>query len=153
MPDATKAGELCSREVVVAERHLPLIKAAQLMGESHVGCLVIVEENGAGRRVVGMLTDRDIVVAVVAEAVDVGKVRVQDVMSVDPVIVQEDDPVRDVLGAMRRFGVRRLPVVTAEGALVGLVALDDVLPLLAGEMRSLAATIETELFRELDRVT
>jgi CBS domain-containing protein len=137
-------GEVCSRVVVFAERDMPLVEAARLMREHHVGSLVVVDETGAGRVPVGMVTDRDIVVAAVAKGVDPRTVAVGEIMAAEVVVAQETDSEFDVLRTMRRRGVRRLPVVDAAGRLVGLITLDDLLGLLAEELGSLARAVETE---------
>lgn len=148
MREKMLAGDICNRIVVVAERSLSLVQAAQLMRQRHVGCLVVVDETGAGRLVVGMLTDRDIVTAVVANELDPTQLAVGDVMSRELISVLEDDSIKDMLVTMRRKGIRRLPVVKAHGVLVGLVTLDDVLALMAEQLREMAAVIETEALRE-----
>lgn len=148
MAESLNAGEICSRIVVVAERDTPLFEAAQRMREQHVGCLVVVDETSSGRRVVGILTDRDIVTAVVAKAVAPQSLRVEDMMTTAVVSVGEDTPFAEVLATMRRKGLRRLPVTDARGALVGLVTLDDVLEILAEQMRSVVQAIEAEQRRE-----
>jgi CBS domain-containing protein len=144
----SNAAEICNRVVTVAQRNTPLVQAAQQMRTDHVGCVVVVEPAPVGRRVVGMLTDRDIVTAVVAKGVDPHKIAVEDVMSRDIVTVAEDESVTGVLRKMRRRGLRRLPVVGTDGALVGIVTLDDMLSLLAAQMRDLAQAVESEQRRE-----
>ena len=148
MREKMLAGDVCNRIVVIAERDMSLAQAAQLMRQRHVGCLVVVDETGAGRLVAGMLTDRDIVTAVVARELDATHLTVGDVMCRELISALEDDSIRDMLVTMRRKGIRRLPVVTSQGVLVGLVTLDDVLALLAEQLRELAAVIETEALRE-----
>jgi CBS domain-containing protein len=148
MAETLNAGEICNRIVVVAERNTTVPAAAQRMREQHVGCLVVVEETGSGRRVVGMLTDRDIVTAVVAKAVDPAKLRVEDVMTTDVVTAQESDAFAAVLATMRRKGLRRLPVTDAKGSLVGLLTLDDLLEILAEQMRTVVLAIGSEQRRE-----
>ncbi len=128
------AGDICVREVSVAYRGMTVDEAARLMRERHVGSLVVIDETDQGRVVVGMLTDRDVVTALVAKVVDPSIVGVGEAMSSDIVTAREEDSVIDLLGLMRRKGVRRVPVVDAKGVLVGLVALDDVLMLVAKEL-------------------
>jgi CBS domain-containing protein len=148
MAESLNAGEICNRIVVLAERDTPLADAAQRMREQHVGCLVVVDETGSGRRVVGILTDRDIVTAVVAKAVAPQTLRVEDVMTTDVVTVGEATPFAELLATMRRKGLRRLPVTDAKGALVGLVTLDDALEILAEQLRTVVSAIESEQRRE-----
>jgi CBS domain-containing protein len=146
--DKLDAGTLCTRIVTIATRDMPLIKAAQLMRDRHVGSLVVVDETVVGRLVVGMLTDRDIVTAVVAQAMSPESLRVEDVMTTDVVTASESDSVTDLLDTMRRKGLRRLPVTTPQGALIGVVAMDDLIQLTAEQMRAMALSIEAELLRE-----
>ncbi|QHE77361.1 CBS domain-containing protein [Hydrogenophaga sp. PBL-H3] len=148
MREKMLAGDICNRIVVIAERGLSLVQAAQLMRERHVGCLVVVDETAAGRLVVGMFTDRDIVTAVVANELDPTELTVGDVMSRELISVLEDDSIKDMLVTMRRKGIRRLPVVKAHGVLIGLVTLDDLLAVMAEQLREIASVVETECLRE-----
>jgi CBS domain-containing protein len=141
-------GELCNRAVVVAEKSLSVVDAARLMRQHHVGDLVVVEERAGARRPVGIVTDRDIVVEVVASAVDPDALVVGDIMGPDVASVRETEGVFEALRYMRDKGVRRLPIVDREGALVGILTLDDVLGLLAEEMTELAKLVTHERQRE-----
>ena len=137
-----RAGDICSRVVVVAERATTVQEAAQRMREQHVGCLVVLEGEAAGRRVAGVLTDRDIVTGVVAKGLDARALRVEDVMAPEVVTAGEADSVPDLMAAMQRHGLRRLPVVGGRGELLGLVTLDDLLCIVAEQTRALAAVVE-----------
>ena len=148
MGERLTTGEICTREVTIAFKKTTLIGAARLMRENHVGCLVIVEETGGLRIVVGMLTDRDIVTAAVASDLDLGTLHVEDVMITDLVTAREDDSLIDLMHTMRRKGVRRIPVVGKQGELVGVVTLDDVLDILAQELGLLVSAIDSEGKRE-----
>jgi CBS domain-containing protein len=118
------------------------------MRESHVGCLVVADEDGGKRVPVGILTDRDITVAVVAPGLDAEVILVGDVMSAELLSVQEDAGIAETVELMRLRGIRRLPVTDADGALVGLIAADDILSLLAEEISGLAGMISREEKRE-----
>jgi CBS domain-containing protein len=142
------AGELCNREVVVAYRDTPLVEAARLMREHHVGSLVVVVDRLSERVPVGILTDRDIVVAVVAKALDARALAVGDVMAPDLLTVREKDGIQDALRLMREKGVRRVPVLTHSGALAGILTIDDLLELMAEEIGDFARTISRERVRE-----
>ena len=135
------AGELCSCTVVFAERDMGLVEAARLMRDHHVGALVVVDQANGKRVPVGVLTDRDIAVAVVAKEVDARTLRVGEVMSGEPITVREQDSVLDALRLMRERGVRRVPVTDAQGALVGILAADDVLEAVADQLGDLARAI------------
>ena len=148
MREMMSAGDICNRIVTVGERKMPLVEAAQLMRERHVGCLVVVDETGSGRVPVGMLTDRDIVTMVVAKELDAAQLLVEDVMSAEVSTALVDDSIKNLLEIMKRKGLRRLPVVTPGGVLEGLITLDDLLPLMAEQLRDMAAIIEAEFWRE-----
>jgi len=148
MGERLTVGEICTRSVTIAFRSTPLNGAARLMRENHVGSLVVVEETGGLRVVVGILTDRDIVTAVVAADLEPATLRTEDVMSTDLITAREDDSLIDLVRSMRRKGVRRVPVVGAQGELVGLATLDDVLDVLSQELSLLVAAIDSEGKRE-----
>jgi CBS domain-containing protein len=148
MGERLTVGEICTRSVTIAFRSTPLNGAARLMRENHVGSLVVVEETGGMRVVVGILTDRDIVTAVVAADLEPATLRTEDVMSTDLITAREDDSLIDLVRSMRRKGVRRVPVVGAQGELVGLATLDDVLDVLSQELSLLVAAIDNEGKRE-----
>jgi CBS domain-containing protein len=141
-------GEICSREVMFVHRGESARDAARLMREHHVGALVVVDERDGLRVPAGVITDRDIVVAIVAKGVDPDGLRVDELMSGDLTIAQETDGISQCIARMRARGVRRMPVVDARGALVGIVAADDLLDLLAEELSGLARTIVNEQRRE-----
>jgi CBS domain-containing protein len=100
---------------------------------------------------VGVLTDRDIVVGVIARGVDPKVVCVGDIMTVDPITVRESDSVEAALHRMREFGVRRLPVVNDRRELVGILAMDDVLQVMAGDAQEVVKVIRKE--RQIEGVT
>lgn len=149
MKEKLNVGEICNREVVFAQETMSLKEAAQLMRDKHVGSLVVVREAAHGKIVVGMLTDRDITVMGVARDFDPQSLSVADIMSSDPVTARPDDSVNEVLGEMRSRGIRRMPVTTDDGALIGIVTLDDLLDVMAEEMRAFVQAIESAQKREV----
>lgn len=144
-------GELCNREVVVIAPDASIDEAVRLMREYHVGDLVVIEQFGAERVPLGVLTDRDIVVEVLAEAVDSAALAVKDVMSAPLVMAREDEELADLIARMRSHGVRRVPVVNLQGGLEGILTVDDILELLAEQMNGLAGLIRVEQQRERER--
>lgn len=144
-------GEICSRIVVVAESSMPVQQAAKLMRDHHVGALVVVEEGAGARRPIGIVTDRDMVVEVVAADVDYRTLTVGDIMSERLATLNETAGLFEVIGQMRSGGVRRLVVVDAKEHLLGIVAMDDLISVLAEELSALAQTIRVEQRREAQR--
>jgi CBS domain-containing protein len=133
------------------DRGESLHEAVRLMREHHVGDVVITEQR-AGRTVpIGILTDRDILIEVVAQDVPLANLAVSDVMSFDLLTVGENHSETDALLSMRRKGVRRAPVVDGEGTLVGIVTVDDVIEVLAEQLGNIAALIGREQAFERQR--
>jgi len=131
-------GRICTREVHLAEADETVAAAAERMLTRNVGSLVVLDED---RRPVGILTDRDLVIRVVARRRDPEETLVRQAMTSHPSSVVESTPIEDALADMRRLGVRRLLVVGADRRLVGLVSIDDVLALLVEEIRSLGEIV------------
>jgi CBS domain-containing protein len=132
------SGRLCVRRVVFADAGESVREAALRMAREEVGTLVVLD---AERRPSGILTDRDVVVRCVAPGRDPAATPIADVMSAPVATLGEATPIEDALERMRVLRVRRLPVVDAQGALVGILALDDVLELLAEESATIGALL------------
>ena len=138
-----KIGDFCTRQVVTVGAAADLRMAAILMRNAHVGALVVTEHGEAGGRPTGIVTDRDLVVAGIALAgAQPDAIRVRDVMSTRLALVCEDQGVFEAARTMSERGVRRLPVVTADGRLCGIVTADDLQRVMATEMSSLAAALK-----------
>lgn len=137
-------GTLCVRKVITVDPDTDVANAAAVMRENHVGYLVVTEPYLGLLTPIGVLTDRDIVIKVIAKGVDPRSVTVRETMTRDPLVAQETADVASTLVRMRGLGVRRVPVVGAGGALVGVLALDDVIGHMAGEMVNLAGSIRNE---------
>jgi CBS domain-containing protein len=136
-------GKICTKPVVTASAQMTVDEAARAMRSRNVGALVVVN---AGRPV-GMLTDRDVVVEVVAKGMDPDTVRVGDVMRRRPITIREDLGIFDAARVFAKTGVRRLPVVTRTGVLVGVIAVDDLIMLLGNEMGHMAGALSAGLRR------
>jgi CBS domain-containing protein len=114
------------------------------MRQEHVGDLVVTERRGNIETPIGILTDRDIVVAVVAKGVMPQDVTVGDAMTRELLTIRQTDGVETALREMRRFGVRRAPVVGARGELVGVLSIDDIIQHFAVQLGHLADVIRIE---------
>ena len=143
-----KIGEICHREVIVTGRDTIVADAARLMRDRHVGTLVIADEHDTARRPVGIVTDRDLVVEIMALDIDPRDITVGEVMAPSLVVAREDEDVREALERMRYKAVRRLPVMSSRGQLVGIVAADDLIMVLAEDMAALASISSREHARE-----
>ncbi|MGD8542428.1 MAG: CBS domain-containing protein [Desulfobacteraceae bacterium] len=141
-------GKICNREVVITTPEATLIAVAKLMREYHVGNVVVVKASGAEKVPVGIITDRDIVLAIVASEVDLDAVLAGDIMSHELLTAGEDESIWDVLQRMRSHGVRRLPVVNARGGLEGILSVNDFLELISEELLALAQVATRQQQRE-----
>ncbi|HKJ04132.1 MAG TPA: CBS domain-containing protein [Geopsychrobacteraceae bacterium] len=144
-------GEYCIRDVVITDRDTSILEAAKLMRRHHVGSLIIVDKKKGLNIPVGILTDRDIVVELLADDVDLEKISIGDAMSDNLVTATEEDEVMETIEKMRGWGVRRVPVIDHEGAIVGLLAVDDMIELIAEQMNNLAKLVSIERLREQGR--
>jgi len=142
-------GEICNREIIIVQRDTTVHEAARLMRQHHVGTLVVVEEVSGKRKPAGLVTDRDLVVEVLATQLDAAAITVGDIMLPELVTIPESSGVFEAIQFMRTKAVRRLPVVDGQDALIGIVALDDLLALLAEELSELSALVSREQDKEL----
>ncbi len=132
---------ICTREPVYIDQQAGIVEVAQLLRQHHVGSVIVVDGQG---RPVGIVTDRDIVIEVIAEEVPIDSVCVRDIMSPQLLTVREDAGIEEVLDRLREAGVRRAPVVDGEGLLSGIVSLDDILRHLSEEIYTLSRVIDRE---------
>jgi len=132
--------DLCKRVVVTIHRNATAEDAARAMRASHIGDVVVVDPADT-RKPVGIITDRDIAVEVVAQGLAPAQTTVGSVMSSPVVSLREDDGFIEALDKMSARGVRRAPVVDQEGRLKGMVSVDDLVPLLARELAKIGALI------------
>lgn len=146
-------GTVCNRDVVYTTPQTSAAEAARLMRQYHVGNLIVAEEKAGKRLPVGIVTDRDLVIEVMAQGISPVTVTVADMMSATLITAQESDDLMDTIKRMRAKGIRRIPVVGADSALVGILSVDDVIDLLAEELTDLARLITREQRREQRRRT
>ncbi len=143
-------GELAIRQVVVASSETPVLDAAKLMRQYHVGDVVVTDEIDGTRQPVGIVTDRDIVLEVLAQGIDASKLAAGDIMSRDLITVRESEGIQQTIQLMRAKGARRAPVVDKDGALIGIISADDFIELLAEELGEVAKLISREQKREAE---
>jgi len=118
-----KARDIMTQNPRVVTPETPVQEAARLMKNEDTGVLPVVDSEGS-RRLVGMITDRDIAIRVVADGMTSAQVR--DAMSANPKTCRPDDSVKDVLQIMSDAQIRRIPIVDDGGTVVGIVSQADV---------------------------
>jgi CBS domain-containing protein len=121
-----------------------IVEAARAMRTAHVGDLVVIELRRGYPVPIGIVTDRDIVVGVVAREAAPAEIAVADLMSRNLVLLDEDSGIDAALRAMREAGVRRAPVVGPDGQLVGILSIDDIIDRMARQLTDVATLIATE---------
>jgi CBS domain-containing protein len=145
-------GDICNRIVIYVQAPESVQRAAELMRKYHVGDLVVTEEEDGEPMPVGIITDRDIVVEVIAKGEDPAVLTVDDVMSDDLLTVSDDSDISETLDAMLDRQVRRVPVVDDKGVLIGILAIDDLLTVFADQLSALAGIAGNQRLRETARL-
>jgi CBS domain-containing protein len=137
-----KLGHVCQTDVVTTFAETSLADAVSLMRRRQVGALVVVEERNGGTWPVGIITDRDVAGTLTSASNE--SIRVADVMSRNLIVASDHDDFFDGLAKMRRFGVRRLPIIALDGRLRGIITLDDIIDVLSAKLREAAAVVPRE---------
>ena len=133
--DLTK---FCTKPATTVTKDSNIEEAAKLMREFHVGNLVVVDGKGINAKPIGILTDRDIVMSTVALGIDPADMDVGEIMSTNLYTIKSNESIYRVIGLMKEYGVRRVPVVNEEGGLVGVLSVADLLALLSNELQEIA---------------
>ncbi|HEY9268578.1 MAG TPA: CBS domain-containing protein [Methylotenera sp.] len=136
--------DLCNRELVTIGRDDTIFKAAELIRQNHVGDVLVVEKKNDTTIALGIVTDRDVVVEIVAPGLDPKVITVGDIMLPHLACIEEDRGIFDAIKLMTSKGIRRLPVVDSNGSLIGILTLDDLLLMLAKEFFSIAMLLSNE---------
>jgi CBS domain-containing protein len=137
-------GHIVTRTVETCAATDSALTLATRMRNAHVGDLVVVEYRDGVAVPVGLVTDRDLVVTVLAEQQDTERVSAAKIMTRALVVVREDADIGVAIEQMRRAGIRRLPVVDASGKLTGIVALDDIIQYLASVLADVSRVSQVQ---------
>jgi len=146
-----RIGDICTRRVIQIDPGTSLLEAANTMRRQQVGALVVTEQRDNLPSPIGIVTDRDIVVAVIAAGVNPQSLAVCEVMARSLATCGERDELFDVIELMRKRGIRRLPVVDAAGALIGMITADDIVGAVAEHLSELAKALVSEESMEMHR--
>jgi len=146
----TRLSAMCKFPVQIAARDTTIVAAAQMMREGHAGALIVVDKVAKAPKPIGIVTDRDIVVAIVALDLDPNIFVLDDLVNRPLVVGKGDQSIREGLALMNAKGIRRLPVVNKAGALIGIVALDDLIAEIARDLKQVADVIDREITKELE---
>lgn len=141
-------GQFCNRETIIVRKEDSIVATAKLMRQCHVGSVVVVDDTDGITRPAGIVTDRDLVLEVLAAELDPEIVTIGDLVGYELVTAAEGDGIWESLQRMRTRGVRRMPVVDAKGGLVGIISVDDLLEILAAELSEVTKVMAREHLRE-----
>jgi len=139
---------MCMHSIVTADRSRTLQECAALMGENHVGTVLVTEEAPGGPQAVGIVTDRDLVVEAMARGVTPAQETIGQIVARRLVTVDSGASIDEAIEVMKREGVRRLLVAAPDRRLVGIISMDDLLEALAGEVAGIAQAIRGGFARE-----
>ena len=132
--------EILNRNVITISPTASVSEASYLMMREEIGSLVVVDDQ---RFPVGIITDRDLVISVIAEGKNSDEIIVEQVMAKDLVYVEEDTDIMDILSTLSEYSVRRMPV-TKDGRLTGIISVDDLIVVIATELTDLAMALSSK---------
>ncbi len=138
---------LCRREIIAVGANASVREAAMAMRTHHVGSLIVTDPEEGGRAI-GVITDRDLVINLLAPGAPVDGQTIGSLCSTELIGIVATATVGDAVQAMRNAGVRRLLVVRPDGGLVGLVSSDDLFEAIANEFGALAGALRSGIARE-----
>lgn len=137
-------GTLCSRHPVAVSTGAPMSDVARLMRDEHIGAVIVTDGARGGLRVIGVITDRDIVRAQLERTADLSRLSAAEVMTRDPLVIGEEESVDGAIAHLRARGIRRAPVVAPDGTLVGLISVDDLLANVVRKLIGLAEIVDRQ---------
>lgn len=138
-------GDICSKNVVYVLQQDSVLDVARIMREQHVGSVVVVDNTNGEIRPQGMITDRDLVLEVLAANIDPSVLKAEDILTCELICVTETHDVSEALKYLRYYGVKRAPVVNVNGLLVGLFSIEDSLGTLSEEFSEIVKLLSNEL--------
>lgn len=136
----------CKHSVITAPKNTSVFEAARLMKKNNIGNIVIVDDGNRGIPV-GILTDRDIAIKIVADEVDPRALTVGDAMSQDLLVLKDHHHIQEAIDMMCAKGVRRAPIVDKSNKIIGITTVDDLILLLVNELGGVAKLIGKQIIR------
>jgi CBS domain-containing protein len=134
--------DVMNKHVITVEPDTPLLEAAQIMADNHIGCLVVVQKG----KPIGMVTERDILVAIASE-VNIKKSKVKDIMTHYLITIGPNRPINKAIKLMTENKIKKLPVVDEKGKLVGIITTSDIISAQPKASKNIKKLITLKLFR------
>lgn len=141
-------GQICNQKVSMVSAEASILEVASIMKRNNVGSVVVVADLTEEKDPVGVITDRDIVVKVLAENLDISDIKVEQVMTKHPLILSSKEGIRKAIELMREYSVRRAPIKNESNKIVGIITLDDLLIMISNELGDLARLIDEQIKRQ-----
>lgn len=138
---------VCKTEVATIDKSATLKAVSEMMQKHHVGSLIVTEGFNGKKIPTGIITDRDIALAL-GSTPKPQDIRVEQIMQSQPISVKANEGIFETIVKMRKHGIKRLPVVTEDGSLYGVISADDLLTLMGEEINNLAKIPETQVSHE-----
>lgn len=145
---ATQLKDFATSVVAVVEPETSAVVVAKIMRQHHIGALVVVDAQEKTHPV-GIVTDRDLVLELMAEGLDPAVFTAGDIMTVDLVTASPDMDAMEAVQLMKKHRLRRLILTAPDGHLVGIITMEDVLELLTRELADLTAGLAGARDREI----
>ena len=146
-----KVGDICTRNPATVSTSATLAEAARLMKDRHIGAVIVTKAPLDRPVATGIITDRDIARAQLDRRSDLASLSAEEVMTRNPLEINEEDSLDKAIEKLRARGVRRAPVVSPSGALVGVVSTDDLLAHVARDLMHLARLVTLQPRQEAAR--
>ncbi len=135
-------GEIGKKKVITAQIDMPVLEVAKLMKIHNIGDVIVVDDRN---KPLGIITDRDITIKIVAEEVSPNILSASDVMSFDLLLLKEYQSSQEALAMMCAKGVRRAPIVNDANILVGVISIDDLALFMSEQMENYGKLIRKQL--------
>ncbi len=136
--------QYCDKKISTLTQDSSILEAAQLMRTNHVGEVIIVQRQQGKTVPVGLITDRDLVIEIIAMEIDIDKITLGSIMCLELITVNHDSSLKQALELLQTNGIRRAPVVDSKGALFGIIAIEGILKVLSQDMTKVLKLFNNE---------
>lgn len=143
-------GQYCDKKISTLTQDSSILDAAKVMRKNHVGEVIIVENKMGNTIPVGLITDRDIVVEILAMEIDIETINLGSVMCIELITVNYDSSLNKALEIMQHYGIRRAPVVGNDGGLIGIINIEAVIKVVSQDMAKILKLFNNERRIEKD---
>jgi len=146
-----KIGDICTRNPATVSTSATLAEVARLMKDRHIGTVIVTKAPLDRPVATGIITDRDIACAQLDRRSDLASLSAEEVMTRNPLEINAEDALDKAIAKLRARGVRRAPVVSSSGALIGVISTDDLFAYVARELMLLARLVTLQPRQEATR--